>query len=218
MADDKSFESHFTPHIDIIISDQTVPLSEIEEFSGDYGPRTGGDVRIVSRWGGPAAGGIGWGGPEIAVAILLGEMLRRASSDAYSLVRSFIIATYSKIRTRTGARLYIEGAMAVGVDSETKALRILFCFPEGLSSGELNDRLRLVEKNWSEVLSTFEEKAMELAEGTGARSVVKVCWNNEEQKWRSASQLPTNSEPTSRTLHPSPLHRPLAIVTRSTIR
>ncbi len=121
--------------LDVVVCDYTLDLVEVEAFSKRYGPNTGGDVRITSRWGGPAAGGPGWGGPEIAVAIIVGEMLRRASSDAYALVRDFTKSIYSKIRTRDGARLYIDGAMAIGIDSETKALRILFCFPEGFKCG-----------------------------------------------------------------------------------
>jgi len=186
--------TYFVPNIEMVVSDYTLPLSEIEGFSGDYGPRTGGEVRIVSRWGGPAAGGIGWGGPEIAVAIILGELLRRGSSDAYNLLRSFIIRVYSKIRTRTGARLYIDGAMAIGVDSETKPLRVLFCFPERLSPSELETRLQLVEKHWDEVLKRFEQKPLPASNGEPRKDEVKVCWDQDQQTWNECQPAPDSAE------------------------
>lgn len=186
-------EPYYVPHIEVVISDYTLPLSVVDEFSASYGPRTGGDVRIVSRWGGPAAGGPEWGGPEIAVAIILGEMLRRSASDAYNLVRLFIADAYTKIKTRTGARLYIEGAMAFGVDSETKAVRVLFCFPEGLQSDELNRRINLVEKHWPAVLEEFEHGAPPLGDGMPARSEVKVCWDAGQQIWKECQPRPDDA-------------------------
>jgi hypothetical protein len=184
------YQPGFRPDIEVIVNDYTLSLTEVEGFSTRYGPSTGGEVRIVSRWGGPAAGGPGWGGPEIAVAIIFGEMLRRASSDAYNLVRAFIVETYRKIKTRSGARLYVDGAMAVGVDSEAKALRILFCFPESLTPQEVEERLRLVEQHWKEVLLQFEGRAPEKNYG-GANMEVKVCWHDDQSVWAECQPMPT---------------------------
>ena len=192
MEPEQTHGAYFVPHIEVVISDSTLALSEIEKFAEDYSPRTGGDVRIISRWGGPAAGGPGWGGPEIAVAIILGEMLRRSASDAYALVRLFIADTYTKIRTRTGARLYIDGAMAVGMDSETKAVRVLFCFPEGLQRDEFDERLKLVEKHWTAVLGEFEEAAPPLGSGMPNRLEVKVCWDAARQAWNECQPRPND--------------------------
>jgi len=193
MTSQEQFQTYFPPNVEVLVTDYTLALSEIDEFSQGYGPRTGGEVRIISRWGGPAAGGPGWGGPEIAVAIVLGEMLRRGSSDAYNLVRSLIIRVYSKIRTRTGARLYIDGAMAIGVDSETKPLRILFCFPERLSASELEARLQLVEKHWGEVLKRFEQSALAESNNEHNRTEVKVCWDEVRQTWDECQPVPAST-------------------------
>lgn len=190
MATEQTWEPYYIPNVEIVISDYTLALSEVEEFSRGYGPSTGGDVRITSRWGGPAAGGPGWGGPEIAVAIILGEMLRRSASDAYNLVRLFIAEAYTKIKTRTGARLYIDGAMAVGVDSETKSVRVLFCFPEGLQRDEFEQRLKLVEKHWPTVLAQFEETAAALGGGMPNRAEVKVCWDASHEVWSECQPRP----------------------------
>jgi hypothetical protein len=189
----QTHEPYFVPHVEVVISDYTLPLSVVEKFSAHYGPSTGGDVRIVSRLGGPAAGGPGWGGPEIAVAIVVGEMLRRSASDAYDLVRQFIVDAYTKIKTRTGARLYIDGAMALGVDSESKALRVLFCFPEGLQGDELNRRIRLVEQHWPAVLEEFERDAPPLGGGLPNRAEVKVCWDARQEAWRECQPRPDDA-------------------------
>src|SRR3990170_2368406 len=160
--------------VEIVIVDSTLSLGDIEPFAADYSVRFGSDVRITCRWGGPAAGGIGWGGPEIAVMIIAGELLRRTTSDAYAVLKQFLKDIYGKIRTRTGARLYVNGAFALGMDSQSSKTRVLFCFPEGLNADQLDLRIRRVEEQGQEVLGEWERRA---------RGEVRVCWSEEQARW-----------------------------------
>jgi len=174
MDDQTSTQEFFLAPVELIIVDSTLSLAEIEPFAADYSVRFGSDVRITCRWGGPAAGGPGWGGPELAVMIIAGELLRRTTSDAYTALKQFLVNTYRKIRTRTGARWYVDGALALGIDSETSTTRVLFCLPEGLTASELNQRLGLVEQHCMKVLAEWEGKA---------RGEVRVCWSEETEGW-----------------------------------
>lgn len=122
-------ERFFGAPLEIVIYDGTLSLGEVEELAGDYPWQTGNPLKIESRWGGPAASGPPWGGPEIAVAIIAGELLRRITSDGYGRLKDFMLRAYKKIRTRNGARIYTEGAMALAVYSKTKALRVFSALP-----------------------------------------------------------------------------------------
>ena len=171
------------PQIDILINDHSLPLREIEDFSTAYTTMTGARVQLNLRWGGPAAGGPGWGGPEIAVIILVGELLRRGTSDIYDLVKSFALDAYTRIRTRNAARWYIDGAMALAVDSPTKATRLLFCFPEGLDQVGVRERIRLVEEHQQELLNQWD-----------GRGEVKLCWKDDVAGWVECQPYPDSEE------------------------
>lgn len=166
--------------LEIVINDASLPLSDVEDFAREYTTRLGSDVVIRSRWGGPLAGGPGWGGPEIAVAIVAGEVLRRFASDGYSLVKQFALRAYSKIRTRD-VHWYVDGALALGVRSENGALTVLFCFPDSLSDEQLSERITLLESHATEVLKRWE---------SSGRSEVKVCWDASRGTWDECSPKP----------------------------
>lgn len=171
--------------VELVILDSTLSLAEVESFASDYSVRFGSDVRIVSRWGGPAAGGIGWGGPEIAVMIIAGELLRRTTSDAYVVFKQFLKDIYTKIRTRTTARWYVHGAFALGMDTASGQTRILFCFPEGLSADELDQRIRHVEDHCQQVLVEWE---------AAGRREVRICWSEEGTRWVECEPAPEGFE------------------------
>ena len=171
----------FQAPVELVIMDSTLSLSDVEQFASEYSVRFASDVRIVSRWGGPAAGGIGWGGPEIAVMIIAGELLRRTTSDAYALLKQFLKDMYGKIRTRTGARLYVKGAFALGMDSQSTKTRVLFCFPEGLDADQLDLRIRQVEEHGQKVLAEWERRD---------KGEVRVCWSEEQARWVECEPAP----------------------------
>ncbi|MCH8066501.1 MAG: hypothetical protein IIC90_11870 [Chloroflexi bacterium] len=169
------------PQIEITIMDRALPLTDIEEFASEYSVTTGASVNIKVQWGGPAAGGPGWGGPEIAVLIVIGELLRRSTTDAYSLAKSFVLDIYSRIKTRNAARWYIDGAMALAVDNVAGTVRLIFCFPEGLDKAALEERVRLVESHHAALLEEWESRSP---------AEVKLCWREEEQKWVECEPQP----------------------------
>ena len=175
--------SEFVPYPDIemLINDHSLPLAEVEGFATEYSVNTGASVNLTLRWGGPAAGGPGWGGPEIAVMIVIGELLRRGTSEAYNLTRAFIIEMYSRIRTRNAARWYTEGAMALAIDNADKSVRLIFCFPEGLERSEVEERIRLVEAHQAELLDEWQKRAP---------AEVRLCWNEDEQVWFECQPYP----------------------------
>jgi hypothetical protein len=180
--------------VEIQIVDGTLPLADVQPFVSSYVVSAIGDVRIVSRWSGPAAGGPGWGGPEIAVAIVVGEMLRRVASDAYTLVRGLAVDIYNKINTRTAARYYIEGALAIGLDSEASALRVYFCIPEGLTLDQLNHRLDMIERYSAETLRFFEQQPGTAALEIDGRMEVNVCWDEQSSKWHECHPKPEGED------------------------
>lgn len=49
--------------------------------------------------------------------------------------------------------MYTSGAMGLVMDSETKASRIVFRFPDGLDAKELIERIEAAEKNSAGLLS-----------------------------------------------------------------
>ncbi len=173
------------PDVEIIIRDRALPLTEIEEFAGEYSVTTAASVIIKAQWGGPAAGGIGWGGPEIAVIIVIGELLRRTTSDAYNMAKSFVLDAYSRIKTRNAARWYLKGAMALAVDDEAGSIRLLFCFPEGLDRDALEERVRLVEEHQAALLKEWSEKGC---------SEVRLCWREETQAWQECEPAPEGEQ------------------------
>ena len=183
------------PDVEIFIADGSLPLAAVEEFASQYTVVTGAEVRLTLRWGGPAAGGLGWGGPEIAAIIVLGELLRRGTSEAYDLVKAFILDVYTRIRTRNAARWYIEGALAVAVDSPTAAVRLLFCFPEGLDKPALEERIGLVEEHYAELLGEWESSlAAQSRQASGAAAEIRLCWNSDTAEWVECQPDPQAEE------------------------
>ncbi|MBI2913368.1 MAG: hypothetical protein HYY03_05560 [Chloroflexi bacterium] len=181
MTQESQAAEFFLAPVELVIQDSTLPLAEVEPFATEYSVTFGSDVKITCRWGGPAAGGIGWGGPEIAVIIIAGELLRRTTSDAYAMLKQFVKDIYTKIRTRTGARWYVSGVFALGMDSESGKTRVLFCFPEAMSSRELDHRIGLVEAHGETVVKEWEK--------TG-RGEVRVCWSEERAGWVECEPAP----------------------------
>ena len=180
------------PPLDVIVADNSLPLADAEDFASHYTVLTAGEVRLLLRWGGPAAGGPGWGGPEIAVIIVIGELLRRTTSDAYDLVKAFIVDTYSRIRTRNAARWYVDGALALAIDSDTRALRLLFCFPEGLDKASLQERIRLVEAHQQEVLAEWSSNSWVKPRNAAPLAEIKLCWDDRAGQWVECQPPPAN--------------------------
>ena len=174
------------PDLEILINDHSLPLADVEDFTTEYSVSTGASVKLTLRWGGPAAGGPEWGGPEIAVMIVIGELLRRGTSEAYNLTRAFVVDVYSRIKTRNAARWYIEGAMALAIDNEDKSVRLIFCFPEGLERNAVEERIRLVEAHQAELFDVWQKKAP---------AEVRLCWNEGEQIWFECEPYPEDDSP-----------------------
>ena len=174
------------PDVEIVIVDHSLPLADVEDFAAEYSVTTAASVKLNLSCGGPAAGGIGWGGPEIAVLIVIGELLRRGTSEAYNLTRAFIVDVYDKIKTRNAARWYIDGAMALAVDSEDKLTTLLFCFPEGLSKSELESRIKLVEQHQEKLLESWAE---------AGRGTIRLCWRDESDAWVECQPAPEDKVP-----------------------
>lgn len=172
------------PDVEIVVMDGALPLEHVDPFARDFTVNTAGNVKLRLSWGGPAVGGIGWGGPEIAVMIVIGELLRRGSSEAYNLTRAFIASIYDKIRTRNGARWYIDGAMALAIDNEDKSTSLLFCFPEGLSKDGLESRIKLVEQHQEKLLGHWTD---------AGRGEVRLCWSDEHDEWLECQPEPEDS-------------------------
>jgi hypothetical protein len=175
--------------VTIIIADSTLDLSEIQSFASEYTVRFGANVGVVSRWGGPAAGGIGWGGPELAVMVIAGELLRRTTSDSYSMLKAFIRRIYGRIRTRTGARLYSAGALSLVVESDRKSLRLLFCLPEGLDAMELDERLMTAGRDLESLLTEWESKPW-IQEPSHLPTDIKLCWSEQLSAWTECEPPP----------------------------
>lgn len=180
------------PDLEIFVQDNSLPLADVEDLASKYTVTTAAQVRLTFRWAGPAAGGPGWGGPEIAVIIVMGELLRRGTSEAYDLVKSFILEVYSRIRTRNAARSYTEGAFALAVDGGEEArVRLLFCFPEGLDKTSLSKRIRLVEQHSEQLLGEWIETLSRKAEGGwSGLAKVRLCWKEDLEKWVECQPKP----------------------------
>ena len=174
------------PDVELVVTDSSLPLELVEPFAAEYSTSTAAAVKLRLSWGGPAAGGIGWGGPEIAVIIVIGELLRRGTSEAYDLTKAFVVSIYHKIRTRNGARWYIDGAMALGVDNDDSSTKLLFCFPEGLSKNEVEEKIKLVEQHQERLLVEFAE---------AGRKEVRLCWHEDEQQWLECQPAPEGQKP-----------------------
>lgn len=183
------------PDIEIVVADGTLPLEAVEGFSLNYPSMTGASVRLSLRWGGPAVGGPGWGGPEIAVLVVMGELLRRGASDVYDLLRAFVIDSYSRIQTRKATRWYVEGALALAIDSQDRSLRLLFCLPEGLDKETLQARIKSVEEQYENVLAEWLLKRG--AEPRDGRPIaeVRLCWNDRAKGWVECQPAPEGQRP-----------------------
>jgi hypothetical protein len=170
--------------VDIVVYDDTLDLAEIQPFAREYAVHTASEVRAISRWGGPAAGPPEWAGPETAVVVVLTyHLLKHVTSDAYGLVKQFLTDTYAKIRTRTHARWYISGALAVTAVSEDGDTRVTFCLPEGLTPEQLRASIERIELDALDVLAEWEKAEWLKHRKPGFQSEVKVSWNDKEQRW-----------------------------------
>jgi hypothetical protein len=163
--------------VEIVIIDDTLELAEVQPFSRDYPLYTANQVRITCKWGGPAAGGPEWAWVEVAVVVIIArELLEHLTSDAYKLLKDFLSNTYHKIKTRTAARWYVSGALAIAIENEARTMRVLFCLPEGLGATELRRRIELIEEHAETVLAEWEQ--------AGIESEARLGWDDDAKRWR----------------------------------
>ena len=143
------------PRIVIVIQDNTLALSELEGFTAEYTTAGLAPVTIESRWGGPAADGLG---VEIAVAIMAGELLRQVGSDAYGLAKRHILHLYHKIRPHSAARTYTMAALALVAESVDDSVVLSFCFPPGMTDSEIVARWHDIEQNWARLMDEWSAR------------------------------------------------------------
>ena len=168
------------PDIVIIVEDQTLRLSELDDFIAEYTGSTAARVTVTSQWGGPAASGLE---VEIAVAILASHLLPNITSDAYQLAKRHIVALYHKINPRNPARYYGTAAMALVVTSEDESVVLRFCFPPDLTDTEVLDRWRSVEQNWRRLCDEWSSR-VRASLGRGAHQVsISLCWESARGQW-----------------------------------
>ena len=148
----------YPPEIVIIVEDETLLLSEMESLSSEYIYTMGAPVTITRRWGGPAASGHE---VEIAVAVMAGQLLRQVASDAYELAKRHIAALYGKINPDSGARVYVDAAMALVTESDDGSVILKFCFPPGLTDAEVLDRWHSIERNWRRLGDEWSRRVRE---------------------------------------------------------
>lgn len=170
--------------VEVIICDGTLDLADVQAFARSYPALTGNDVHVISRWGGPAASPVEWAGPEVAVVVVIAyDLLKHLTSDAYEAVKRFLLESYRKIRTRTGAKWYTKGAVAIALENRERTLRVLCCLPEGLGSDELKRNIERIERDASNLLAQWESVDWFRLFGRSPYEV-KVTWQDDECRWR----------------------------------
>jgi hypothetical protein len=169
------------PDLEIIILDSlTLRMSALDHLGKNYPVLEGGQLKVTTRYGGPAAGG----GPEIAVLIVIGELLRRGTSDAYTFVKEQIKELLGRVDTRPPTRFYPDGAIGIVVDSPTKALRIVFAFAEGTTPEEFDERMTGLEDQADELLKHQEGLPYARPKDDEPPVDIQFRWSADEGKWR----------------------------------
>ena len=170
------------PEIVIIVEDNTLPLSEVEGFIADYTAAMGAPVTVTSRWGGPAASGLYI---EIAVAIMVGELLRQVGSDAYELAKRHIRSIYHRIHTDSGARTYNTAVLALvsESDDESDSVVLYFCFPPGLTDADILARWQSIEQNWQRLSDEWSTRVDNRVRDKANRVRIDLCLNAENGEW-----------------------------------
>ena len=180
----------------VVIYDGTLALAECEELAREYRYRPPFGLTIEARWGGPAAGGIGWGGPEIAVYLVIGvaaaEVLRRLASDVYDVTRSFVVSAYRKIQRKAASRIY--QPMAVVLHDDQSPLALAFVLEDGLSQDEVLLRLEQIARHWESELekwrSRYEQRVRQCDAARLPIGQINLCWDEESGQWRECQPPP----------------------------
>lgn len=149
------------------IHDQSLRLAELEHFPAEYAAHFGEAVTIRNQWTGPGSEG----GPEFAVAIVAGALLRNAASDAYAIVRKLIISIYPRILARPAVRYYLDGALALTVRLDDSDQTVTYRFPADLDLAQLSAGLRAYEE------LARQEKLFQGAAGDD------LCWSPHQNAW-----------------------------------
>ena len=171
------------PEVVIDIEDSSLPLSEVEDFIAEYTNVFAAPVTVRSHWGGPAASGLG---VEIAVAIVVGELLRQVGSDAYNVAKQYISSLYHKINPQSAARTYNTAFLALVVEPEDDgdAPVLNFCFPPGLTDDEILARWHSIEQNWRRLSTEWTERLRERVGDEGPRFDIDLDLDEESGEWR----------------------------------
>lgn len=180
----------------VVIYDGTLALAECEELAREYRHRPPFGLTIEARWGGPAAGGIGWGGPEIAVYLVIAvgaaEVLRRLASDVYDVTRSFVVSAYRKIQRKAASRIY--QPMAVVLHDDQSPLALAFVLEDGLSQDEVLLRLEQIARHWETELEKWRWRYEQWVRQCDAAGLVigqiNLCWDEESGQWRECQPAP----------------------------
>ena len=173
-----------------------MPLAECEELAQEYRYQPPFGLTIEARWGGPAAGGIGWGGPEIAVYLVIAvgaaEVLRRLASDVYDVAKSFVVSAYRKIRRKSGGRIY--EPIAVVVQDDQSPLALAFVLEDGLSEDEVLLRLEQIARHWDSELEKWRHRYRQWGRQSDAAGLpirqINLCWDKESGQWRECQPAP----------------------------
>jgi hypothetical protein len=178
-------DDFYSKPITIIFNDDALNLTDVQPFSRQYSVQTGSEVRIIHRWAGPAAGPAEWSLVEVAVIVVLTYDVINLTVHVSQLVRDFLTRIYSKIRTETGARIYVNGALAVAIENDARTLRVLFCLPRGLSIEEVNESLDRIRRDAPSVLATWEATPWAMR-GASVESPfeMRVVWDPKNVGWR----------------------------------
>jgi hypothetical protein len=180
----------------VVIYDGALDLAECEELSSEFRYQPPFAVTIETRWGGPAAGGIGWGGPEIAVYLVVAvgaaEVLRRLAGDAYDAAKSFVLNAYRKVRRETGGRIY--EPIAVVVEDDQSPLALAFVLTHGLSDEQVSERLAYIAAHWQDELGKWRHRYVQWAKDSDRMGIpigqINLCWNEETQEWVECQPAP----------------------------
>ena len=170
------------PEIVIVVQDGALPLSELEGFSADYTTGMAAPVTIRSQWGGPLADGLYI---EVAVAIMVGQLLRQVGSDAYELAKGHIRSIYHKIRSDSGARTYGTAILALVAEdeSESDSVALYFCFPPGLTEADILARWHSIEQQWRRLSREWSTQLDHRVRDHANRARVDLCLDDETGEW-----------------------------------
>jgi hypothetical protein len=180
----------------VIIYDGTLDLAECEELAKEYRYKPPFALTIEARWGGPAAGGIGWGGPEIAVYLVVAvgaaEVLRRLAGDVYDVAKTFVLNAYRKVRRETAGRIY--EPIAVVIEDDQSPLALAFVLTHGLSEHQVRERLAYIADHWQSELEKWRGRYGHWAKESDRMGIpikqINLCWDEEGAEWVECEPAP----------------------------